>query len=130
MSASVGNAVALRDVQVQKKIANEVRELVRPMQGMLQGFIEEPRIDGIVRTVAATVADRTISIPQIVVIPKKQITFTFEDFGIANLSTINMRPIEDGIIIQDLRTQARVYLARAIDTPAKLASRTTSCATS
>ena len=31
----------------------------------------------IVETVAATVADRTISIPQIVVLPKKQVTFTF-----------------------------------------------------
>jgi type III restriction enzyme len=70
-----------------------------------------------VQTVANTVADRTISIPQIVVLPKKQITFTFEEFDLANLSAINMRPIEDGIIIEDLRTQARVYLARAIDDP-------------
>ena len=44
-------------------------------------------------------------------------TFTFEDFDLASLDTINMRPIEDGIIIEDLRTQARVYLARTIDDP-------------
>lgn len=113
----LGSAEALRDKDVQKQIAEEVRELVRPAQGTLEGVIEAPRIDQIVETVAETVADRTISIPQIVVLPKKHVTFTFEDFHLASLDTINMRPIEDGIIIEDLRTQARVYLARTLDDP-------------
>jgi type III restriction enzyme len=113
----LGSAESLRSSEVQKQIAAEVRELVRPAQGTLEGFIEEPRIDEIVQAVAVTVADRTISIPQIVVLPKKSVTFTFEDFNLDNLSSINMRPIEDGIVIQDLRTQARVYLARSIDDP-------------
>lgn len=113
----LGSAEALRDKDVQKQIAEEVRDLVRPVQGTLEGVIEELRIDQIVETVATTVADRTISIPQIVVLPKKQVTFTFEDFDLASLDTINMRPIEDGIIIEDLRTQARVYLARTLDDP-------------
>ncbi|WP_027793659.1 DEAD/DEAH box helicase [Paraburkholderia acidipaludis] len=113
----LGSAEALRGAEVQKQIADEVRELVRPVQGTLEGIIEAPRIDQIVQTVAVTVADRTISIPQIVVLPKKQVTFTFEDFDLDNLASVNLRPIEDGIIIEDLRTQARVYLARAIDDP-------------
>ena len=113
----LGSAEGLRDLDVQRQIADEVRELVRPVQGTLEGMIEQPRIDKIVETVANTVADRTISIPQIVVLPKKQMTFTFEDFDLDDLSTINMRPMDDGIIIEDLRTQARVYLARAIDDP-------------
>jgi len=113
----LGSAEALRDEAVQKQIASEVQELVRPVQGVFEGMIEAPRIDEIVKTVADTVADRTISIPQIVVLPKKQITFTFEDFDLEDLSAINMRPIEDGIIIEDLRTQARVYLARTLDDP-------------
>jgi type III restriction enzyme len=113
----LGSAEALRDKDVQKQIADEVRELVRPIQGTFEGVVSEPRIDQIVQTVAQTVADRTISIPQIVVLPKKQVTFTFEDFDLANLEAINIRPIEDGLIIEDLRTQARVYLARALDDP-------------
>ena len=113
----LGSAEALRDKSVQQQIAEEVRELVRPIQGTFAAVVQEPRIDQIVETVAITVADRTISIPQIVVLPKKQITFTFEDFGLANLEAVNMRPIEDGLIIEDLRTQARVYLARKIDDP-------------
>lgn len=113
----LGSAESLRDKDVQKQIAEEVRELVRPAQGTLEGVVEAPRIDQIVETVAETVADRTISIPQIVVLPKKHVTFTFEDFDLASLDTINMRPIEDGIIVEDLRTQARVYLARSLDDP-------------
>lgn len=113
----LGSAEALRDAAIQTQIAAEVRELVRPVQGALEGIIQEPRIDEIVQTVAVTVADRTISIPQIVVLPKKQVTFTFGDFDLENLSAINMRPIEDGIVIQDLRTQSRVYLARTLDDP-------------
>ncbi len=113
----LGSAEALREKNVQQQIAEEVRELMQPIQGTLEGMAEQPRIEQIVATVAITVADRTISIPQIVVLPKKQVTFTFEDFDLASLDTINMRPIEDGIIIQDLRTQARVYLARTLDDP-------------
>ncbi|SHL85612.1 type III restriction enzyme [Nitrosospira sp. Nsp11] len=113
----LGSAEALRDDTVQKQIADEVKELVRPIQGTLEGMATEPRIDEIVKSVAETVAARTISIPQIVVLPKKLVTFTFEDFDLANLMTINTRPIEDGIIIEDLRTQARVYLARNLDDP-------------
>ncbi|CAN7758875.1 DEAD/DEAH box helicase family protein [Ensifer adhaerens] len=113
----LGSAEALREKSVQQQIAAEVRELVKPVQGTFEGVVAQPRIDHIVETVAVTVADRTISIPQIVVLPKKQITFTFGDFDLANLESVNMRPIEDGLIIEDLRTQARVYLARSIDDP-------------
>ena len=113
----LGSAEGLRSADVQKLIADEVRELVRPVQGDLEGFIEEPRIEEIVQTVAIAVADGTISIPQIVVLPKKTVTFTFEDFDLDSLSSINIRPIEDGLIIEDLRTQARTYLARSIDDP-------------
>jgi type III restriction enzyme len=113
----LGSAEGLRSAEVQKQIADEVRELVRPVQGDLEGFIEEPRIEEIVQTVAITVADGTISIPQIVVLPKKTVTFTFEDFNLDSLSSVNVRPIEDGIVIEDLRTQARTYLARSVDDP-------------
>ena len=113
----LGSAEALREEKVQKQIAEEVRELIRPAQGTLEGVVQEPRFDEIVQKVTETVADRTISIPQIVVLPKKQVTFTFEDFDLANLEAVNNRPIEDGLVIEDLRTQARVYLARTLDDP-------------
>ena len=113
----LGSAEALRDKAVQERIAEEVRELVRPIQGALSGVMEIPNVDKIVQTVAVTVADRTMSIPQIVVTPKKQITFSFDDFDLADLNTVNVRPIDEGVVIQNLRTEARLYLARAFDDP-------------
>jgi len=113
----LGGVEALRDETVQREIAAEVRELVRPMQGTLEGVTKAPRIEQVVQTVAAAVAEGTISIPQIVVIPKRQVTFQFGDFDLTNLETINVRPIDDGLVIQNLRTEARIYLAKAIDDP-------------
>jgi type III restriction enzyme len=113
----LGNVEALRTDEVQKQISQEVRELMRPMQATLAGIIEGPRVEKIVNIVATTVADRTMSIPQIVVIPKRQVTFRFSDFDLKNIETINVRPIEDGLIIQSLRTEARTYLAKTVDDP-------------
>ena len=113
----LGSVQALRSKDVQQQIAAEVRELIRPVQATLAGVVEGPRVEEIVDVVANTVADRTISIPQIIVIPKRQVTFRFEDFDLQNLEAINVQPIEDGLIIQSLRTEARTYLAKAVDDP-------------
>lgn len=111
----LGNVEALRSEEVQKQITEEVRELIRPVQATLAGIVEGPRVEKIVNVVATTVADRTMSIPQIVVIPKRQVTFRFSDFDLKNLETINVRPIEDALVIQSLRTEVRTYLAKAVD---------------
>jgi type III restriction enzyme len=113
----LGSVEALRTDQVQEQITEEVRELMRPAQTTLEGIVEGPDVANIVNVVATTVAERTMSIPQIVVIPKRQINFSFGDFDLKNLETINVHPIEDGLVIQSLRTEARIYLAKAIDDP-------------
>ena len=113
----IGSAEALREEGVQKQIAEQVRDLMQPTQGALKGIILGPRIEKIVEVVSNTVADRTISIPEIIVLPKRRITFRFADFDLKNLESINVRPIEDGLVIQNLRTEARLYLARTIDDP-------------
>ena len=89
------------------------------MQATLPGIIEGPRVENIVSVVTNTVADRTISIPEIVVLPKRQVTFRFADFDLKNLEAIYVQPIDDGLIIQNLRTEARTYLAKAVDDPSE-----------
>jgi len=109
----------LRDSAVQQQIAGEVRELLQPQQQILEGvMVESPLdIDKIVEVVATIVADRTISIPQIVVLPKRQINFYFSDFDLNGLDTINVRPVDDGLVIQTIRTEVRQYLAKSVDDP-------------
>jgi len=113
----LGDVQALRKPEVQQQITAEVRELIRPVQPTLAGIVEGPRVEEIVNVVANTVADRTISIPHIVVIPKRQVTFRFDDFDLKNLEAINVQSIDDGLIVQNLRTEARTYLAKTVDDP-------------
>ena len=111
------DASDLKKTEVKRAIEKEVRELIRPAQGSLKGIKEEPRIEEIVSTIAETVAERTISIPQIVVIPKRQVSFTFKQFNLSDLETINLRPIDDSLIIQNLRTEHRSHLAKSVNDP-------------
>jgi type III restriction enzyme len=113
----LNGAAELRGEAVRKQIAEDVRALMRSPQGELEGISKEPRIAEIVAHVTDAVADRTISIPQVVVVPKRQVTFHFADFDIKDLTTINYRPIEDALVVQNLRTEVRVYLAKTVDDP-------------
>jgi type III restriction enzyme len=109
----LGNIDALRTDEIQQKIVDEVTELTRPLQGSLEGVGEAADIKKVVALVTETVAERTIPIPKIVVLPKKQVTFSFDDFDLSGLATINYRPISDELLIETLRTGARVSLARS-----------------
>ncbi len=113
----LSDVTQLRTAEVKERIAQDVRELIRPIQTTLEGIVEPPRVEEIVGKVADTVAERTISIPQIVVLPKRQVSFSFRDFELKELETINFRPIDDGLVVQNLRTEARTYLAKKADDP-------------
>jgi type III restriction enzyme len=49
--------------------------------------------------------------------PKRQAPFRFKDFDLKDLETINIRPIDDSLVIQALRTEVQTYLAKATDDP-------------
>jgi type III restriction enzyme len=109
----LGSVEALRDQEVQKQIEQEVTEMTAPLQGALEGVAAvKPDIAKVVKAVTETVAERTISIPKIVVLPKKQVTFHFADFDLEALETINSRPISDELLVENLRTGTRIFLAR------------------
>jgi type III restriction enzyme len=107
------NIDVLRTPEVQKRIVEEVTELIRPLQGSLEGVGNPADINRVVGLVTRMVAKTTIPIPKIVVLPKKQVTFTFDDFDLSELATINYRPISDELLIENLRTGGRTSLARS-----------------
>ncbi|CUW39881.1 putative Type III restriction enzyme, res subunit [Magnetospirillum sp. XM-1] len=113
----LGSVEELCQPEVRAKIVAEVRELIRPMQGTLDGVVLAPRVEEIVAVITETVTERTMSIPQIVVIPKRQVTFHFRDFDLNELGSINHRPLDDGLVIQTLRTEVKTYLAKTVDDP-------------
>ena len=113
----LGGLDGLRDAEVQYRIAEEVGEILKPVQGVLDGVVIAPNVKAIVEAATEEVVEKTIPIPQIVVLPKRQVTFHFANFELKNLEAINVRPIDDALLIQNLRTEARFYLAKAIDDP-------------
>lgn len=113
----LGGLDGLRDADVQYRIAQEVEEILQPVQGVLEGVVTLPNIRAIVEATTEEVVEKTIPIPQIVVLPKRVVTFHFDEFDLKNLETINLRPIDDSLLIQNLRTEARIFLAKAIDDP-------------
>ncbi|MCA3160348.1 MAG: DEAD/DEAH box helicase family protein [Burkholderiales bacterium] len=114
MERELPNLAQLRTPQVQEKIARRVEELTRPFQGTLEGIVERPDIGRIVDAVTSAVAANTIEIPQIVVLPTSDVTFSFSDFDLADLNEIAPQPLPDEIIVQQMRTGDRLTIARTM----------------
>lgn len=105
----------LNEPEVRKEIAKAVRDAMKPAQGVLDGITTEPDYDKIVETVTTKIVELTIEIPEIVVIPTREVTFGFNDFDLNGLNTIAKQPISDQILITNMRTDAKTFLARAIE---------------
>jgi type III restriction enzyme len=113
----LGDIADLRKPEVQAQISQEVRDLIQPLQGTFAGMETMPAVEDIVSSVAETVADKTIAIPEIIVLPKRQVSFTFENFDLKDLDTINLQPVQEALVVQTLRTEARTYLAKTASDP-------------
>ena len=112
MERELDNLEGLRAPEVQAKITARVDELTRPLQGSLEGVITRPDVAKIVDAVATNIANLMIEIPEIVVLPTGDVTFSFADFDLINLDTIAPQPLSDEIMVQNLRTGARLTIAR------------------
>ena len=112
MERELPNLDKLRSPEVQAKITKRVEELTKPLQGTLEGIVDAPDVAKIVDTVANIFADYMIEIPEIVVLPAGDVTFSFRDFDLKNLDTIGAQPLSDEIMVENLRTGARSSIAR------------------
>jgi len=90
--------------EVRAQIVAEVKEMMAPAQLKIPGTQQEPDIERIVEVVTQKVFELTISIPEIVLIPTREVTFGFHDFDLEGLSSINLQPLVDEIRIHTLRT--------------------------
>src|SRR5260370_15187787 len=112
MERELPNLDKLRLPEIQAKIARRVEELTKPLQGTLEGIGDAPDVAKIVDTVATNFADYIIQIPEIVVLPAGDVTFSFRDFDLKNLDTIGAQALSDEIMVENLRTGARTSIAR------------------
>ncbi|HIG23695.1 DEAD/DEAH box helicase family protein [Henriciella sp.] len=105
----------LGSAKIKGELAKAVREAIKPAQGELEGIGEEADVEKIVEIVTSKIIELTIEIPEIVVIPTREVTFGFNDFDLTGLEAISKQPISDEILITNMRTDARSFLARAIE---------------
>lgn len=97
----------LTEPEVRKELETRVKEVMKPSQSSLEGMGDEPDYEKIVETVTKKIAELTIEIPEIVVIPMREVSFGYNDFDLESLESISKQPISDEILITNMRTDAR-----------------------
>lgn len=97
------NATDLTKPDIQKKIIEEVTALYQPQQLELEGFGKKVDIKAVVAKTTALIADRTISIPRVLVLPRGEATSGFKPFTL-DLGSLRYPPVSDELWAQHLRT--------------------------
>lgn len=99
----------LQDAQIQREIVQKVQEIVRPVQGVLEGFVETVDVAEVVQKTTKLYSDLSIDVPKIVVVPKGEVTCRYSDFNL-DTRNINLQPVAQDILIQHLHENKRYRL--------------------
>jgi type III restriction enzyme len=95
----------LQRADVQAEIVEQVSELYRPAQLPLEGVVEQPDIAAVVAKTAELVAQQTIDIPRVLVVPRGEVKSGFKPFKL-KLDTLRYPAVSDELWIQHLRTNS------------------------
>ena len=104
------NSDRLQEPAVKKQIVEKVKSILSPGQLKIVGMSNESIVPEIVDIVTKVVSELNIDIPNIVLLPKTEVTFTFDDFDLEKLDSIRLQPESNEILVQTLRTNERAFL--------------------
>jgi len=93
----------LKKPEIQAAIVKAVEEQYQPAQLELEGVGEKPDIAAVVAKTVELVAQQTLSIPRILVVPKGEVKSGFKSFKL-KLETLKYPAVSDDLWIQHLRT--------------------------
>ena len=97
----------------QAEIIKEVLKRIKPDQGALE--LEPDNANAVVKEVVETVTKKLseliIDIPNIVLIPSRDVTYGFHDFALDGLERLNFQPVSQKILIRQLRTSKSSLLS-------------------
>jgi len=110
----LSRAADLKVPEVRQRLVDDVRRAMQPEQGTLEGTVPQVDVDSVVAAVTDSLVDNMIEIPEIVVLPSREVTFWFEDFDLAGLDHIRFQPVSDTILIRNLRLDTQRELAKAV----------------
>jgi len=107
----LGSSSELKKPEIQAEIVKAVKEsLPTSVQISLSGMESEPAYEKIVETVTQKFVEMTIDIPRIVVTPKGDHAWNFEEFHI-DTSNLNLQPVSQDILLQSLQSNRLERLA-------------------
>lgn len=112
-----GGHKELKSPEVQQRIVADVKRLSVERQGSFDGIVAQPDYEKLVAVVTASIAENSIEIPEIVVLPSREVNFWFEDFDLSGIADIRLQPISDRLLVRNLRDQSQRELARALEGP-------------
>lgn len=110
-----GGVSDLKKPDVQKDITTKVQRAMQSDQANLEGIVEETNYEKLVALVSANLIENMIEIPEIVVIPSREVNFFFDDFDLTGLDAIRYQPLSDKILIRQLRNDSQKELARSME---------------
>jgi type III restriction enzyme len=97
----------LASPEIQQRVLGEVLDLIAPRQPQLEAMpgadAQLANVRRIVERVTRTVAELTIEIPNVVVIPTREVSFGFHDFELSGQDAIAYPPVTEELVVQQLR---------------------------
>jgi len=100
----------LKFPEIQERIVERVTEIMRPVQAEFEEFAETVNVKEVVAKTVDLHNELSIDVPRIVIVPRGEVTCGYADFDI-DTSNIQLQPVENEILIQHLRDNARFKLA-------------------
>lgn len=97
------NVARLRSGELQAQIAEQVKSRYQPAQLELEGTVEQPDIEAVVKQTIELIIQRTIDIPRIIVVPRGEVRSGFQAFTL-DLSGMGFQPPDEELWLQYLRT--------------------------
>jgi type III restriction enzyme len=99
----------LMDPGVQEEIVEKVKEAVRPYQAKFEEMGESVDVATVVSETITVFRELTIDVPKIVVVPKGEVTCSYEDFDL-DASNVNLQPVSQAILIKHLHEDEQYRL--------------------
>ncbi len=108
------NSAHLSHSDVAEMIINRVEEEIAPAQLELEGIAERPVIADVVGRTTELLAQKTIDIPRILIVPKGEVTLGFHAFKL-DTKSVNFQPVDRDLLIQHLRTNQQELITAGGD---------------
>ncbi|MCW3481623.1 DEAD/DEAH box helicase family protein [Neisseriaceae bacterium JH1-16] len=102
--------------EIQQQLVTRVEQVLRdsqPAQPQLEGLepaASSEEVAGIVLKVVAKLIELTIDVPQIVVLPTREVNYGFDNFDLLQLEKINYQPVSQEILLQHLENNQRASI--------------------